>query len=139
MQLFNIIKNILLLIFGPKPPSSLTTIKYIGEYMSKARVQILWEPSKSTDVISQKLVIMINKQDEEPKEYQRLVLMPTANEYVFYVEEKTYVNVKLTAFDGTFESIPMVNNFYVPDLTVPLPPIDKGWKTLEVEQDLPNY
>ena len=107
--------------------------------MSKARVQILWEPSKSTDVISQKLVIMINKQDEEPKEYQRLVLMPTANEYVFYVEEKTYVNVKLTAFDGTFESVPMVNNFYVPDLTVPLPPIDKGWKTLEVEQDLPNY
>lgn len=108
--------------------------------MRQATVEIDWKVSHSTDVIRQDLLIMIQPDGEtSPREHSVTSLPPNQDTFKFKVEEKTKVFVKITAFDGTFFSKPMVNQFYIDDLTAPCSPINEGWKILELDPETPCY
>ena len=108
--------------------------------MSKAVVEINWNLSKSKDIIRQDLVVMTRADGETvPTEFITESLPPDQDAFVIRVPEKTEVFVKITTFDGTYFSKPMVNSFYIADLTVPCPVVNNGWRILEIESDTPCY
>lgn len=123
----------------PSSPSDLQArIRRID--MRNVTIELDWQTSHSTDVIRQDITVMTQAEGESfPKDFLSDALAPNVNTYVITVPEKTTVFVKIVAFDGTYYSKPMVNQFKVPDCTVPCPPVNKGWKILEIEDETPCY
>lgn len=101
--------------------------------MAIAQVEIDWEVSKSDDVQGQELTVMTEKEGEEVKELLSVELGPNVDKYILDIEEKTTVYVKIVAYDGTYYSKPMINSFYVPDLTEPMPPVSEGWRIISID------
>jgi hypothetical protein len=118
-----------------KIPSPTTNLKAkIKEVkMAIAQVEIDWEVSKSDDVQGQELTVMTEKEGEEVKELLSVELGPNVDKYILDIEEKTTVYVKIVAYDGTYYSKPMINSFYVPDLTEPMPPVSEGWRIISID------
>lgn len=96
--------------------------------MKKAKVELFWVPSASTDVVSQSLDIKVNGLDF----YRDDELQPVVNVHELLLSEGDFVNVSLRAFDGTFYSSSIQLEFVIPDLTEPLPPTSLNWKIVEV-------
>ena len=108
--------------------------------MSNAKIELDWEVSHSRDVIRQDIVVMIQPDGADtPVELVSESLPPNQDKYVVTIPEKTKVYVKIVAYDGTYYSKPMVNQFYIPDVTIPSPPINEGWKILEIDGEEPCY
>ena len=123
----------------PDPPTNLQA-KIRRIKMRNVTIELDWTISHSTDVIRQDLTVMTQSEGQSfPVEFLSVPLLPNVNSYVIKVPEKTTVFVKIVAFDGTYYSKPMVNQFNVPDVTVPCPPVNKGWKILEIDDETPCY
>ena len=101
--------------------------------MAVAQIEIDWEVSSSDDVQGQQLTVMTQKEGEEAKEILSVNLDPKVDKYILDIEEKTTVFVKITAYDGTYYSQPMINSFYVPDLVAPMPPVSEGWRIISID------
>ena len=92
-----------------------------------AKILLTWNPSISSDVTSQKLVVVVNG---EPS--LDLELPATASDLIITAPEKTYVHIELTAFDGTFYSEPATLDFAIEDLTNPAPPTGFSYEIIEI-------
>jgi len=129
-----------------KPPFRPTRLRAYLRKVEKmnnkaiATIEIDWELSHSDDVIRQDLTIMTQEEGQSsPTDLLTQSLPPDQNTFVFKVPEKTTVYVRIVAYDGTYYSKPLVNQFLCPDLAKPCQPISKGWKILEVENNTPCY
>lgn len=108
--------------------------------MAVATIELSWELSHSKDVVRQDITVMTQSEGQSvPVELLTDSVGPAQNTYTIKVPEKTTVFVRVIAFDGTYYSKPMVNQFTVHDLSIPCPPVNNGWKILDIEQDTPCY
>lgn len=96
----------------------------------RAKVILSWQKSISTDVVSQKVEVLLNGQPFISTE-----LSQNAQEFAFEIPEKQLVHVEITAFDGTNSSIPAVLVFEVGDLTAPAPPTNLTYEIVEIFDD----
>ena len=92
-----------------------------------AKILLTWNPSISSDVTSQKLVVTVNG---EPS--LDLSLPSSASDLLITITEKSLVHIELTAFDGTYYSEPATLDFTVGDLTNPAPPTGFNYEIIEI-------
>lgn len=98
----------------------------------KAKVLLEWSKSISTDVVEQRLQIVLSN---ESVPIVGEVLPASLEQYEFVVPEKRMVHVELRAYDGTNTSDPAVLDFEIGDLTAPQPPEGLVYTVLEVFDD----
>lgn len=85
--------------------------------MATATVEVFWNKSVSSDVVSQVLSVKVGDADVVEN-----TLMAETELFVVDVPEKTNVSVTLKAFDGTNYSDAAALDFNVGDLVAPLAP-----------------
>ena len=93
----------------------------------KALGRLVWTPSVSTDVVSQKLVVKVNGMEVVNESVGAAV-----KEYPLMLAERDVMEATLSAFDGTLHSknVQLVVN--IPDLTQPDPPTDLNFVIDEI-------
>lgn len=91
------------------------------------RVQVTWDKSVSTDVVSQELVYNVNDGEAVVN-----VLDASAGDYIFgNVNEADKLSVILRAFNGKKYSLPLMGEYVVPVVPVPDAPTNLVFTTLE--------
>ncbi len=95
--------------------------------MKIAKVRLSWLASISDDVVRQNLSIVINSGAPTNVE-----LVPSAEEFILDIPEKSQVNVSLTASDTVNTSKAATLDFEVPDLAIPAAPVGLFFEILEV-------
>jgi len=91
--------------------------------MKQAIVRFEWDASVSPDVVEQRVSV----------DGSGFVVIPaTVKQYDVTVNEKSSVNVAVSAWDGTFESDPAVLDFNVGDLVKPQPPTGLSASVIDV-------
>jgi len=98
------------------PPETPTQLNWRFN-MATATVEVFWNKSVSSDVVSQVLSVKVGDADVVEN-----TLMAETELFVVDVPEKTNVSVTLKAFDGTNYSDAAALDFNVGDLVAPLAP-----------------
>ena len=118
-------------LFRPQPVSSffVAITKFGDPKMRMARVRASWTPSVSTDVESQ-TVSVVNENDGTILVDE--TMSGSARMVEFEAGERVNLTLEVTAFDGTYHSVPASVSFNTGDFTRPMPPTNLRFEIVEI-------